>query len=188
MQHASGRISQPNLRLPTALLLQELAHTRECSTRTRSTGESVQGSSSLLPDLWARGFIVRPGVRNVIELVRPHGIGKLFGEFFRLVVVVFRVLVGYRGDWVDLGSEHFEEVDFFLTLTRGKRLGYSKTLGINGLTWVFGMKMMHRYPLALHTCASPIPVFPAVPSTTVPPGFNLSRLRRELIRSRRGGA
>ena len=38
--------------------------------------------------------------------------------------------------------------------------------------------MTHRYPLALHTCASPIPVFPAVPSTTVPPGFNLSKDHR----------
>lgn len=40
------------------------------------------------------------------------------------------------------------------------------------------MKITHRYPLALHTCASPIPVFPAVPSTTVPPGFNLPSSHR----------
>jgi hypothetical protein len=33
--------------------------------------------------------------------------------------------------------------------------------------------MTHLYPLERHTCASPIPVLPAVPSTTVPPGFNL---------------
>lgn len=33
--------------------------------------------------------------------------------------------------------------------------------------------MTHLYPLARQTWASPIPVFPAVPSTTVPPGFNL---------------
>ena len=41
---------------------------------------------------------------------------------------------------------------------------------------MFGMKMTQRYPRALQTCASPIPVFPAVPSTTVPPGFKLSSL------------
>lgn len=35
--------------------------------------------------------------------------------------------------------------------------------------------MTSRYPLDLHTCARPIPVFPAVPSTTVPPGFNSPR-------------
>ena len=36
--------------------------------------------------------------------------------------------------------------------------------------WLLGMKMTHLYPSARHIWASPIPVFPAVPSTTVPPG------------------
>jgi hypothetical protein len=40
-------------------------------------------------------------------------------------------------------------------------------------TCVLGMNMTHLYPLALQTCASPMPVFPAVPSTTVPPGLSL---------------
>ena len=31
--------------------------------------------------------------------------------------------------------------------------------------------MTQLYPFDRHTCASPIPVFPAVPSTIVPPGF-----------------
>lgn len=31
--------------------------------------------------------------------------------------------------------------------------------------------MTHLYPLLRHTWASPIPVLPAVPSTTVPPGL-----------------
>lgn len=31
----------------------------------------------------------------------------------------------------------------------------------------------HLYPLERHTWAKPIPVLPAVPSTTVPPGFSL---------------
>lgn len=34
--------------------------------------------------------------------------------------------------------------------------------------------MTHLYPLARQTWANPIPVLPAVPSTTVPPGFILN--------------
>src|ERR1700683_3621108 len=36
--------------------------------------------------------------------------------------------------------------------------------------------MTHLYPRALHTCARPMPGLPAVPSTTVPPGFKTPRL------------
>src|SRR5262245_19936586 len=36
--------------------------------------------------------------------------------------------------------------------------------------WVSGRTITVRYPLAFPTSASPIPVFPAVPSTTMPPG------------------
>jgi hypothetical protein len=89
MQHTPGGISQPNLRLPTALLLQKLAHARKRSTRTRSAGESVQIPLSLFPDLRTRSFVVCPGVGDVIELIRPHSIGEVFGKGFRLVVVVF---------------------------------------------------------------------------------------------------
>ena len=34
------------------------------------------------------------------------------------------------------------------------------------------MNMTHLYPRALQIWARPIPVLPAVPSTTVPPGFS----------------
>ena len=118
MQHTPRRISQPNLRLPTALLLEELTHTRQCPTRPRSACETVQGSPSLLPDLRTGGFVVRPGVCDVIELVRPHRVGEFLREFLRLVVVVPRVFVRYRWDRVDFGTEHFQEIDLFLTLNK----------------------------------------------------------------------
>lgn len=38
------------------------------------------------------------------------------------------------------------------------------------------MNITSLYPRALQTCANPIPVLPAVPSTTVPPGFSLTSL------------
>ena len=53
-----------------------------------------------------------------------------------------------------------------ITRSRGRRARARRT-------WVFGMKMTQRYPRALQTCASPMPVLPAVPSTTVPPGLSL---------------
>lgn len=120
MQHAPRGVSQPHLRLPTTLLLQKLAHSRKRSTRTRSAGESIQSSSSLFPDLRTRGFVVRPGVGDVVELVCPHGIGQALGKGFCLVIVVFWMFVRYRRDWVDFRAEHFQEVDLFLTL-KGER-------------------------------------------------------------------
>ena len=41
--------------------------------------------------------------------------------------------------------------------------------------WVSGMTMTARYPSALATIAMPIPVLPAVPSTTAPPGPSAPR-------------
>ena len=120
MQHAPRGISQPHLGLPAALLLEILPYTCKGSTRTSGTGETIHVPSSLFPDLWARGFVVRPGVGDIIKLIRPRCVGEAFGKGFCLVVVIFRVLVSYRGDWVDFRAEHSEEVDFFLTL-KGRR-------------------------------------------------------------------
>ena len=123
MQHAPGGIGQPHLSLSTALLLQELAHTRKCPTRTRSTCESVQVSMHLFPDLRTRGFVVGPRVGDIIELIRPHGVGEIFSKGLRLVVVVPWVLVCHSWDWVDFGPKHPEEVDLFLTLEE-ENLGF----------------------------------------------------------------
>lgn len=120
MQHTPRGVSQPHLCPPTALFLQEPAHTRKRPTRTGSAGESVQGPLSLFPDLRARSLVVRPGVGDIVELIRPHSIGEAFGKGFRLMVVVFRVLVRYRRDWVDFCPEHSQEVDLFLTLKEGR--------------------------------------------------------------------
>src|ERR1700730_1423009 len=43
---------------------------------------------------------------------------------------------------------------------------------IFSLDWVSGIMINVRYPRALPTSANPMPVFPAVPSTMVPPGGN----------------
>jgi len=40
---------------------------------------------------------------------------------------------------------------------------------------------MHLYPRAPHTWAMPIPVFPAVPSITVPPGLSSPRSSASLM-------
>ena len=120
MQHAPRGISQPHLRSPTTLLLQKPAHTRKRPTRAGSAGESVQGPLSLFPNLRSRSFVVRSGVGDVIELIRPDSIGEILGKGFRLVVVVFWVLVRHRRDWVDFCTEHSQKVDLFLTLKEGK--------------------------------------------------------------------
>src|ERR1700756_2080427 len=46
---------------------------------------------------------------------------------------------------------------------------------------VSGMTMMVRYPRALATSASPMPVLPAVPSTTRPPGLSSPRFSASRI-------
>lgn len=53
------------------------------------------------------------------------------------------------------------------------------------LAWVLGMYITHLYPRALQTCARPMPVFPAVPSTTVPPGLILTPTVNALARGPR---
>ena len=118
MQNAPRRVSQPNLRPPTTLLLQELSYTCQRSTRSRCTRESVQDPSSLLPDLRTRGFVVRPGIGDVVELVRPHRVRELLCKGLRLVVVVLRVFVRDRWDRIDFRSQHFEEIDLLLALNK----------------------------------------------------------------------
>src|SRR5580692_5429213 len=47
--------------------------------------------------------------------------------------------------------------------------------------WVCGIRIKVRYPRALATTARPIPVFPAVASSTRPPGFNSPRFSASRI-------
>lgn len=123
MQHAPRRIRQPHLRLPLSLLQQILSHARKRAARARRAHKGVERAARLRPDLGPGAAVVRARVRDVVELVRPHAVGQRLREGARLVVVVRGVLVGDGGHGVYFGAEHFEEVDFFLALTRGSGEG-----------------------------------------------------------------
>src|SRR2546430_13621975 len=46
-------------------------------------------------------------------------------------------------------------------------------------TEIYTLSLHDALPISLHTCASPMPVLPAVPSTTVPPGGSSPRRSEE---------
>jgi hypothetical protein len=87
---------------------------------------------------------------------------------------------------MDFGTKHAKEVDLFLTLKKNGLIVYTEGWS-KEFTCVSGMKITHLYPLARQTCANPMPVFPAVPSTTVPPGCNLNQcyIRTSRVRCQR---
>src|ERR1700733_5873692 len=110
----------------------------------------------------------------IVELVRPYGVYGRLSMVAGKVVVVLRVVISNRRNWMDFGTKHAKEVDLFLTLKKKGLIVYTEGWS-KEFTCVSGMKITHVYPLARQTCANPMPVFPAVPSTTVPPGCNLNQ-------------
>jgi hypothetical protein len=100
VKHRSGRVRQPALYPPPALLRQISRHARERPSRSRRADERVEVTSvGLLPDLRASGDDVGVAVRDVVELVGPDGVIEGLGESGGLVVVVHRVVEcdGYEG-------------------------------------------------------------------------------------------
>lgn len=117
-QDAPRRIREPYLRLAAALLLEIFPGTRERAAGASGADEAIECAARLFPNLRSRGQIVRLGIGGVVKLVRPDCVGEIFGKVACLVIVVCRIVVRDGRDGIDLGAEHAEEVDLFLTLAK----------------------------------------------------------------------
>lgn len=119
VEHRSRRVSQPTLNSTFALLLQKSNSPCQRSSCTRRTGERIQLSARLLPDLGTSRQDVGLSVRRVVELVGPNGVLEGFSESLRLVVVVLGVVVGDSRNRSDVGAQHTQKINLFLTLSDG---------------------------------------------------------------------
>ena len=118
--------------------------------------EAVDLALRVVPDLGRRRLDMALAVGDIVELVGPdramrRGRGKLLGEPAGIFHVVVRVLVRNRGDLDQLGAGKPQH----LLLLVGLRVGDDD----DGLQ-----------PERIADERKPMPVLPAVPSTTVPPG------------------
>lgn len=125
VENRPRRVGQERLDPPPAHVLEVPRRAGQRAPRPRGAREGVDPAAGLRPDLRARGLDVRAPVRNVVELVRPHGpvLGVLglpaLRVPFGLPVVVLRVLPRDRGDRVDFRAQQPQEVDLALRLRVG---------------------------------------------------------------------
>ena len=104
--------------------LQRKSDARERSAGADRAREAIDQPLGLLPDLSARGFLVRLTVRDVVELIGPDRrlgivLGELFGDAFGDLHVVVRIAIGDGGHFDELRAEKPERVLLLLALRVG---------------------------------------------------------------------
>lgn len=104
VQNTAGRISQEDLGLAVALLLQVPGNTAQGTASACGAGESVDLAVQLLPDLGSSGLDMGTAVGGVVELVGPDGVLEALGMAGSLVVVVLGVVERHGGDGVHFGA------------------------------------------------------------------------------------
>eukprot|EP00732_Lithocolla_globosa_P005598 Lithocolla_globosa_v1_NODE_5875_length_1171_cov_12.820789.p2 type:complete len:112 gc:universal NODE_5875_length_1171_cov_12.820789:551-886(+) len=89
----------------------------QCTPCSSSTSESVNFPFSLFQNFGACRFIVSSSVVNIIKLVGPDAIISFFCKIPCLKVVILTVAKGNSGDRSDIGSQHFQQINFFFGLS-----------------------------------------------------------------------
>ena len=118
MQHRARRIGQEALHPPIRHIFQIARDPGQRAARPRRTRKRIHLPTRLIPDLRPRALQMRPPVRHIVELIRPHRVLQALSMALRLMVVILRVLVRDRGHREDLRSEQPQQIDLPLRLRR----------------------------------------------------------------------
>ena len=123
VERCAFRVGKANLDIWIARA-QRLGNARQRTTRTDRGDKPVDPAVGLVPDFGARGFDMRTFVRDIVELVGPHGAFRelaieLFSQPPRNLDVIVGVLVRLRRHFDELRAIKAQCVFLFLALRLG---------------------------------------------------------------------
>lgn len=119
VKHRSRWVGEPALHAAVGGFLKVSGYAGNGTCCSGGAGESVKLAIGLGPDFRTGSLDMRLAVGSVVELVCPDGVVEGGGVAGGLVVVVLRVLEGYRWHRTDVCAQQAKEVNFALRLGVG---------------------------------------------------------------------
>src|SRR5258708_1117209 len=99
------------------LLFQTKRDSRQCPAGTDRRNKSANFLISLMADLGRGWPVVSQSISNIIELIGPKTVGRLFSHSLRDTDIVIGILVGLFGNCSDFCSHRPKPINLFLRLS-----------------------------------------------------------------------